>query len=183
MARIYEYQGKEILRKVGISVPEGREVSSASEARGVAAGIGKPVAIKAQVWATGRFKAGGIKFAVTSDEAEKAARELIGSRVKGLPVGKVLVEELLEIDREFYVGIIVNNSHKVKGPVLIFSSMGGIGIEEVAAAHPEKVATFNVDYLQGVGPSEAGQLISRLFDGPFPPDLSAELANVISRLY
>ncbi len=184
MARIYEYQGKEILKKVGIPVPRGRQVATAAEAKGIAAEIGKPVVIKAQVWATGRFKAGGIKFASTPEEAEKVAGELLGGTVKGLPVEKVLVEEQLEIDREFYAGIIVNNSYKVKGPVLIFSVMGGVGIEEVAAAHPEKVATLDVDYLQGVGPSEASQLISKLSSqDALSPRLSDELAGVISNLY
>ena len=184
MARIYEYQGKEILKKIGIPVPKGRQTSDPAEARSIAAEIGKPVVIKAQVWATGRFKAGGIKFANTPEEAGKVAGELLGSLVKGLPVEKVLVEEQLEIDREFYVGVIVNNSYKVKGPVLIFSVEGGVGIEEVAATHPEKVATLNVDYLQGVGPSEAGQLISKLSSGgAIPSDLSSKLAHVISHLY
>ena len=184
MARIYEYQGKEILKKVGIPVPRGRQTSDPAEAGRIAAEIGKPVVIKAQVWATGRFKAGGIKFASTPEEAGKVAGELLGGLVKGLPVEKVLVEEQLEIDREFYVGVIVNNSYKVKGPVLIFSVVGGVGIEEVAAAHPEKVATLNVDYLQGVGASEAGQLISKLSShGPLPSNLSGKLADVISHLY
>lgn len=184
MARIYEYQGKEILKKIGIPIPRGRQVSTAAEAKGIAAEIGKPVVIKAQVWATGRFKAGGIKFANTPEEAEKVAGELLGGTVKGLPVGKVLVEEQLEIDREFYVGIIVNNSYQVKGPVLIFSVVGGVGIEEVASAHPEKVATLNVDYLQGVGPSEAGQLIAKLSsEDALSSNLSNELANIISLLY
>ena len=101
-----------------------------------------------------------------------------------MPVEKVLVEERLEIDREFYAGIIVNNSYRVKGPVLIFSVKGGVGIEEVAAAHPEKVATLNVDYLQGVGFSEAGQLIAKLsFEDALSPALSTELADILSRLY
>jgi len=184
MARIYEYQGKEILKKLGVPVPSGGVASSADEARKIAQSMGKPVVIKAQVWATGRAKAGGIKFAATPDETGKVAKEMIGSAVKGLPVEKVLVEEQLGIDREFYVGVIVNNSYKVKGPVVIFSSMGGTGIEEIAAAHPEKVAIFNVDYLQGVGPEQADQLLSKLsFDGGLSPQLRTELAGVICNLY
>jgi len=184
MARIYEYQGKEILRKVGIPVPKGRCVTNAEEARKAAQEIGKPVAVKAQVWATGRFKAGGIKFANTPKEAEKVAQELIGSTIKGLPVEKLLVEEKISIDREFYVGVIVSNSYKVKGPVLIFSTEGGVGVEEVAARNPEKVATLTVDYLRGVGPEEANQLLSQLsFDGTLSPDLFNELSRTICNLY
>ncbi len=184
MARLYEYQGKEVLKKEGVSVPKGSCVTSAEEAKRVAREIGKPVALKAQVWATGRFKAGGIKFANTPEEAEKAAQELIGSEVKGLPVEKVLVEEKLDVDKEFYVGVIVSDSYKIKGPVLIASTEGGVGIEEVAARNPEKVATMTVDYLQGVGPAEANQLISKLsFNGALSPELSSELSGIICNLY
>lgn len=180
MARIYEYQGKEILSKVGIRVPKGNCVTTAKEAKKVAQEIGKPVAVKAQAWATGRFKEGGIKFTNTPKEAEKAAQELLGSTIKGLVVEKVLVEEKLAIDKEFYVGVIISDSCKVKGPVLIFSSEGGVGIEEVAAKSPEKVASMNVDYLQGIGPAEANQLIAKL---SINDSLSPELSTIITNLY
>jgi succinyl-CoA synthetase beta subunit len=184
MARIYEYQGKEILKKIGIPVPRGRQARDPRTARSIAAEIGKPVVIKAQVWATGRFKAGGIRFAATPDETEKVVTEMLGSAVKGLPVQTVLVEEQLDIDREFYAGVIVNNSYKVKGPVLIFSAVGGVGIEEAAATHPEKVATLNVDYLRGAGPSEAAELLSKLSaEGSLPAEWHRELSQILSSLY
>jgi len=184
VARLYEYQGKEALQKVGIRVPRGSCVTSPDNARKVAREIGKPVVIKAQVWATGRFKAGGIKFADRPEEVEKATRELIGSTVKGLVVDKVLIEEKLDIDRELYAGIIVNDSAKVKGPVLIFSTEGGVGVEEVAARNPERVATRKIDYLQGMGTLEAGQFISELpFDSTLSPELCDELSGIISNLY
>jgi succinyl-CoA synthetase beta subunit len=184
MARIYEYQGKEILRKKGVPVPEGSCISSPAEAKKAAQQIGKPVAVKAQIWATGRYKAGGIKFAQSPEDAEKLAQELIGSEIKGLTVNKVLVEEKLDIDREFYVGVIVNDSAKVKGPVLIFSTEGGVGVEEVAARNPERVATIIVDYEQGVGLEEAKQLMSKMsFNGAASPELASDLANIICSLY
>jgi len=184
MARIYEYQGKEILKKIGIAVPRGECVANADEAKKVAKAIGKPVVMKAQVWATGRFKAGGIKFANTPEEAEKVAQELIGSSIKGLPVEKILVEEQLSIEREFYIGVVVSNSYKVKGPVLIFSTEGGVGVEEVASCHPEKVASMNVDYLQGVEPVEAKQLTSKLsLSDTLSPKLSDELSRIFCNLY
>lgn len=184
MARLYEYQGKDVLQKMGIRTPKGRCVASPDDARKVAQEIGKPVVMKAQVWATGRFKAGGIKFADRPEEAEKIARELIGSTVKGLVVDKVLVEEKLDIDRELYAGIIVNDSARVKGPTLIFSTEGGVGVEEVAARNPERVTTMDIDYLQGVGRLEADQFISRLsFDGALSPALSGELSQILCNLY
>ena len=185
MARVYEYQGKEILAKAGILVPKGRCVASADEARNVAQDIGRPVVVKAQVWVTGRLKAGGIKFAKTPEEAKKAAKELIGSEIKGLTIEKVLVEEQLDVEKEFYAGVIVSNSYKVKGPVLIVSSEGGSSIEEVSQRNPERIAHLNVDYLQGVGSEEINQLLSNIsFDGTdLSRELTHELAEVISNVY
>jgi len=184
MARIYEYQGKEVLRKIGIPVPKGSSIVSPDEAKKVAQEVGKPVVLKAQVWATGRFKAGGIKFAESPEEAERIAQELIGSAIKGLSVERVLVEEKLDIEREFYAGVIINDSHKVKGPVLIFSTEGGVNIEEVTARNPEKVASMSVDYLKGVEPAEVKELVLRpAFEGTIPPELCDKLSEIICNLY
>lgn len=150
MARLYEYQGKRLLKAIGVPVPEGDVASAPQEARAIAERIGKPVAVKAQVWVTGRFKAGGIKFAEDPSGAEKAAAELLGTEVKGFPVEKVLVEEKLEIDEEYYAGVIVDDSYKVKGPVVIFSTEGGVDIEEVAETSPEKISRLNVNILHGL---------------------------------
>ena len=125
MARIYEYQGKEVLRKLGILTPAGEVAATPEEARQAAAKIGKPTVLKAQVWATGRFKAGGVKFADTPEEAGKLADAMLKSEIKGLAVSRLLVEERLDVAQELYAGVIVNNSWKVRGPVLIFSSEGG----------------------------------------------------------
>jgi succinyl-CoA synthetase beta subunit len=185
MARLYEYQGKEVLSKIGIPVPKGRSVASSSEAGKVAEEIGKPVVIKAQIWATGRFKAGGIKFARTPAEAEEAAGSLLGAEIKGLKVEKVLIEEQLDVAREFYVGVIVSNSYKIKGPVMIFSSEGGSSIEEVAGRNPERIGSLTVDYLKGVGLEDAKTLLAQVsFDGF---DLSQKvregLGEAVSKVY
>jgi len=185
MARLYEYQGKEVLSKIGIPVPKGRSAESPSEAKKIAEEIGKPCVVKAQVWATGRFKAGGIKFAKSPAEAEEAAKALIGAEIKGLKVEKVLIEEQLDVEREFYVGVIVSNSHKIKGPVLIFSSEGGSSIEEVSARNPERIGKLNVDYLKGVGLKEAEALISQVsFDGnPASKELKEALSQAVVQVY
>ena len=94
MVRLYEYKGKELLKTVKIPIPEGYAASTPEAVKKAAEQIGKPVVIKAQIFATGRFKAGGIKFADTPEEAENVAKALIGSEVKGMPVNEVLVEEL-----------------------------------------------------------------------------------------
>jgi succinyl-CoA synthetase beta subunit len=150
MARLYEYQGKQILKEIGVPTPEGDVASTPQEAREIAERIGEPVAVKAQIWATGRFKAGGIRFADDPDEAEKAAGELLGAEIKGFPVEKVLVEQKLDVDQEYYAGVIVDDSYKVKGPVVIFSTEGGVDIEEVAETSPEKISRLNVDIFHGL---------------------------------
>ncbi len=184
MARIYEYQGKRILKDEGIPVPEGACVGSPDEARKVAERIGQPVAVKAQVWATGRSRAGGIRFADTPGSARKVAQQLLGSTIRGLPVEKVLVEEKLDIDREFYLGATVSDSHRAKGPILILSTEGGVHIEEVAARSPDRIASLNVNYLKGVGPAEASELISKLpADSSLSSELASRLLGVICNFY
>ena len=162
MARIYEYQGKQLLKTVGVPIPRGEVVSTPQEAKRVAKEIGRAVAIKSQVWATGRFKAGGIQFAETPEEAERVAEKLLGSQIKGLSVEKVLVEERLDVDKEFYIGVIVDKSYKVKAPVLVFCTEGGVDVEEVVLRNPERVSRVVVDYLRGVGPSDAQALLSKV---------------------
>jgi succinyl-CoA synthetase beta subunit len=117
--RLYEYQGKQLLRTAKISVPQGEVASTPEEAKRAAEQIGKPVTIKAQVWATGRSKAGGIRFANDPDEAVKVASELIGAEIKGTKVRKLLVEERLEIEKEFYAGVVVNTSREFRCPAVI----------------------------------------------------------------
>jgi succinyl-CoA synthetase beta subunit len=180
MARIYEYQGKQVLEKVGIPVPKGGVASTSEEVKNIASDIGKPVAIKSQIWATARFKAGGIKFADTADEAEKVAGDLLGSEIKGLLVEKVLVEEKLDIDKEYYVGIIVDSATAVRAPVVVFCTEGGVNVEEVAERNPERVAKQAVDYLVGVGPKEAHELVART---DADKGLADQLQDAVVKLY
>ena len=180
MPKLYEYQGKRLLRSFNIPVPQGDVASTPAEAGRIAAKLAKTVVIKAQVGATGRFKAGGIKFADNASEAEKMASELLGKEIQGLRVEKVLVEEKLAIEKEFYAGIIVNDSWKVKGPVLMFSTQGGVDIEEVAAKSPEKVASMNVDVLEGLTSEDTRDLISKL---DVSPSLVEPLSRVVYGLY
>ncbi len=175
MPRLYEHQGKLLLREVGIPVPIGDVATTPYEVRKIAEKISKPVALKAQIGATGRFKAGGIKFADNPDEAEKVAREILGKNIKGFNVKKVLIEERLNALKEFYTGVIIDDSHKIKGPVLIFSTEGGVDIEEVAAKNPDKVAKINIDILAGLTHQDAEKLVSSL-------DVSSDVIKLLSRL-
>ena len=147
MARLYEYQGKDIFKKSGITIPEGEAVTTPEDAKKEAERIGKPVVIKAQVWAGGRGKSGAVRFADTPDEAEKVAGEILGMEIKGLEVKQVLVEEKLDIAQEFYAGVIINTAREVRAPVVMFSAEGGVDIESV----PEnKIAMLTVDVLRGI---------------------------------
>jgi succinyl-CoA synthetase beta subunit len=149
MARIYEYQGKEIFKNSGITVPEGEVASSPEEAKKAAEKIGKPVVVKAQVWAGGRGKSGAVRFADTPEEAAKVAGEILGMEVKGLEVKQVLVEEKLDIAQEFYAGVIINSAREVRAPVMMFSTEGGVDIESVPE---DKIAVLTVDVLRGIQP-------------------------------
>lgn len=180
MPKLYEYQGKKLLKGVNVPVPRGDVASTPSEAGTIAGKLAKPVVVKAQVGVTGRFQAGGIKFASNVTEAEEAARELLGKEIKGQEVEKVLVEEKLTIKDEFYASVSVNDSYKVKGPVLMFSTKGGTGIEEIAARFPEKVVTMNIDIVEGVKAPAARDLISRL---NISPPLLETLSKTVCGLY
>ena len=146
MARLYEYQGKQLLKAAKVPIPQGEVASTAQEAKKIAEKIGKPVAVKVQIWAGGRGKAGGIKFAEHPLDAEIVANELLGSVIKDLKVEKVLVEEKLNIEKEYYVGVIIDASREVRAPVVMFSTEGGMDIESVPS---EKIAQMNVDVLRG----------------------------------
>ena len=146
MARLYEYQGKQILKEAKVAVPKGEIATTPQEAAKIAEKIGKPVAVKAQIWAGGRGKAGGIKFADHPLDAQSVAESLLGSEIKALKVEKVLVEEKLDIEKEYYVGVIIDPSMKARCPVIMFSTEGGMDIEAVPQ---EKIAQMNVDVLRG----------------------------------
>ena len=180
MARIFEYQGKQLLKSVGIKIPEGKIAEGPEEAEKIAKGIGKPVAIKAQIWATGRFDAGGIKFANTPRKAFQKSKEILGQRIKGLVVKKVLVEEMLNVIHEYYAGIIVDSSVEVKAPVLVFSTEGGTGIEEVAARNPERVARHVIDPLAGLKSSDVDKILKKM---DIQPTMSEKINNTLRGLY
>ncbi|MFA0771409.1 MAG: hypothetical protein REDVDVYQ_001931 [Candidatus Fervidibacter sp.] len=153
--KVHEYQAKQLFARYGIPIPQGEVASSPEQAKAIAQRLGKPVAVKAQVLVGGRGKAGGIKVAQTPQEAEQAAGQILGMTIKGLRVEKVLVEEALNIAREYYLGIIVDRSRK--RPVMMVSAMGGVDIEEVAEKHPDAIARCLIDPLLGLMDFQARQ--------------------------
>jgi len=148
------------------------------EAKEIAARIGKPVMVKAQVHVGGRGKAGGIKKADNPDEAFGMASQILGMDIKGLTVKKVLVTECKDIASEAYLGVIVDR--KSKKPVIMVSAAGGIDIEEVARETPEKIHKLEVDPLLGLQPFQARNLAYLLY-----PDrkIANQASPVIMKLY
>jgi succinyl-CoA synthetase beta subunit len=136
--------------------------TTADEAKEIAARIGKPVMVKAQVHVGGRGKAGGIKKADDPDEAFEKASQILGMDIKGLTVKKVLVTECKDIATEAYLGVIVDR--RTKKPVIMVSAAGGIDIEEVARETPEKIRKLEVDPILGLQPFQARNLAYLLYE-------------------
>ncbi len=146
--KLHEYQSKQIFAKYGVPIPKGRVAATAAEAKQIASELGGRVVIKSQVLVGGRGKAGGIKLANDSAEAEQFAGQILAMEIKGLPVRKVLVDEAAGIEQEIYLGI--TNDRAAKKPVIMASAAGGVDIEEVAATHPEKIIKMHIDPLLGI---------------------------------
>jgi len=179
MARLFEYQSKELLRQTGITVPEGRVRGTVEEVRQFCSELGKPVAIKAQTWFTGRAAAGGIQFAGNPAEAVQKAGGILGKSIRNFKVTQVLVEEKLTIKDEMFTSLIVNDIERA--PVLIFSIKGGSGIEEIARQHPEAVVKFPVNISTGLRDYEALNLLRRFpLNGKTMLRLSRVLVNVVN---
>jgi len=159
---IHEYQAKDILRAEGVPIPPGEVATTPDQVEAIAKKIGGMVVVKAQVHTGGRGKAGGVKLAKTPAEAREIASKILGMKINGLTVYKVLVTSAAEIATEAYVGIILDRA--TKKPVFMVSPAGGIDIEEVAAKTPEKILKLPIDTRYGLQPYQASELGFFLFD-------------------
>jgi len=155
--KLHEYQAKEILARYGIPIPRGQVAETGTQAGNAAFRLGGRVVVKAQVHAGGRGKGGGIKLVRSDIEAGLAALDMLGSRLvtpqtgpEGVPVQKVLVEQAVDLRRELYLGIIIDPANGL--PVIMASDAGGMEIEEVAAATPERILKVSVDPVIGFQP-------------------------------
>ena len=183
--KIHEYQAKEILGKGGVAVPEGGVATTSEEARAVATRLGRKVVVKAQVHAGGRGKAGGIKVVSNPQEAEEAAKALLGTTLvtfqtgpEGAPVNSVLVEEAIEVKRELYLGLVIDGA--AQGVVVMASAVGGMEIEEVAENTPELLLREKVDPVLGLLPFQGRKIAFGLDIGP---KLVRPLSTMIANLY
>ena len=132
---LYEYQGKELFRRVGIPVSDGRLAVSPEEARAAASSLGGPVVVKAQVLTGGRGKAGGVKLAENPADAEQKARDILGLDIRGHVVRKLWIERASDIAKEYYLSITFDRG--AKKPLFMFTTQGGVEIEQVAEENPD----------------------------------------------
>jgi succinyl-CoA synthetase beta subunit len=184
--KIHEYQGKELLRKFGVAVPRGIVARSPEEAYHAAKELATDVVVvKAQIHAGGRGKGGGVKLAKSAEEAREIASRMLGMNLvthqtgpEGREVRVLLVEEGLPIDKEFYLGIVLDRASG--RPVFMASSAGGMDIEEVAASTPEKILKETIDPAVGFRPYQARTLA---FGLGLPPELINPAAKFMQSLY
>ena len=186
--KLHEYQAKEIFRKAGIPTPNGQLVNASDQvAKAMKVVNGPPWVVKAQVHAGGRGKAGGVKVVKNSYDVAVAAENMLGKPLStkqtggdGFKVNQVLIEDGVDIDREFYLGMVVDRATRM--PTMIFSQAGGMEIEEVAEKTPDLILKEHINPITGWLPYQAGNLIYRL--DPVPaPGIRKGLMAVMSNVY
>jgi succinyl-CoA synthetase beta subunit/citryl-CoA synthetase large subunit len=156
--RFFEYESREIIRRAGIPVTKFGFARTPEEARAIAEDIDGPVVIKSQVLTGGRMKAGGVQFADTPDEAERHARHVLALEINGHMPRGVLVDSKAQLKQEYYAGVVWDGTRKQ--PVMLFSDMGGIDIEEVAETHPDHVGRGHFSNLLPFSDFQAKQVIA-----------------------
>jgi succinyl-CoA synthetase beta subunit len=184
--KIHEFQAKELFRKYGVPVPEGSPAYTVEEAKRIAEGLGGyPVVVKAQIHAGGRGKGGGVKLAKSKDEAEKVAEEILGMTLvtkqtgpEGKLVQKLLVEQGLNIEHEYYLSILPDRA--TAKMVIMASEEGGMDIEEVAEKTPEKIIKVYVDPRSGLKPYH---IRSAAFGLNIPKAAQKEFSKLLTGLY
>jgi succinyl-CoA synthetase beta subunit len=176
---LYEYQGKELFRRHGIPVSEGRLATSPGEARAAAEELGGEVVVKAQVLAGGRGKAGGIKLAASPEDAEARARDILGLDIRGHVVRKLWIERASEIAREYYVSLTFDRGEK--RPLYMLTTEGGVDIEEVVERNPDAIVRLHVDPLEGFQPWQARRLVYG--SGIAEPSEQKQIAAIVARLH
>ena len=176
---LYEYQGKELFRRFGIPVSDGRLATSPQEARVAAAELGGPVVVKAQVLTGGRGKAGGVKLADDPADAEAKARDILGLDIRGHVVRRLWVEKASDIAKEYYLSITFDRG--AKRPLYMLTTEGGVEIEQVAEEKPDALARLHVDPFEGFQPYQARRLIYA--SGIDDANEQKQILGIVERLY
>ena len=176
---LYEYQGKELFRRFGIPVSDGRLATTPAEARAAAEELGGPVVVKAQVLTGGRGKAGGVKLADDPADAEAKAQDILGLDINGHIVRKLWIEQASDIAKEYYLSITFDRG--VKQPLYMLTTEGGIEIEQVAEQNPDALARLHVDPLEGFQPYQGRRLIYGA--GIDDPNEQKQILAIVEKLY
>jgi succinyl-CoA synthetase beta subunit len=176
---LYEYQGKELFKRFGIPVSEGRLATTPDEARAAAAELGGQVVVKAQVLTGGRGKAGGIKLANDPDDACAKAEQILGLDIRGHIVRRLWVERTSEIAKEYYLSLTLDRG--AKRPLFMFTTEGGVDIEEVAEKHPDALVRLHVDPFEGFQPWQARRLVYGA--GVEDPNEQKQIVSMVAKLY
>ena len=176
--RLHEYQAKGIFEEAGLPVPESQLAESVEGVVDAVGEIGYPAAIKAQVHVGGRGKAGGIKIATGESEAREAAESILGMDLKGYTVDRVLVEQGVDFDDEYYVGVTMDRG--AGEPVAMVSTKGGVDIEQVAEEDPEAIAQEHIDPAFGLQPYQARKVV---YDAGVPAEYARDVSSILSTLY
>jgi len=182
---IHEYQAKAILKRYGVPVPVGKVASTLPEVKAAAAELGGRCVVKAQIHAGGRGKAGGVKLASSPEDAVEKAAEILGKNLvthqtgpEGRRVSRVLVEQGVNIQRELYLGMVLDRGQS--RVTMICSSEGGVEIEEVAAKHPEKILKEAIDPAVGLQPFQCRRLAFAL---GVPQEIMGKMVAMMQALY
>jgi succinyl-CoA synthetase beta subunit len=175
---LLEYQGKILFGKHGLKVSDGKAVTTVEDALATADEVGYPVMVKAQVLIGGRGKAGGVKFAADREAATEHANNILGLDIKGHVTRTVWIEHASDIETEYYASVLLDRS--AKQPLVIFSTEGGIDIEEVAEKTPEKLIKHHVDSLVGLTKEDAIKIAT---DGGADADVIEGVADALVALY
>lgn len=175
---LYEHQGKELLKSYGLETLPGKVATIPEEAKKAAEEIGGTVAVKAQVLTGGRGKAGGIKVVDTPEKAEKAAGQILGMDIKGHTVDRVYIEGGAEIETEMYLAVMVDRERKQS--LVLFSTEGGIDIEEVADTKPEAIVRLYIDPLIGLQPFQVREVT---FASGLSGDAAKGFGKTLQNLY
>ena len=176
---LYEYQGKQLFKRFGIPVSEGKPAKTPEEARAAAEELGGQVVVKAQVLTGGRGKAGGIKLADDPTDAVEKAKQILGLDIRGHVVRTLWIESASEIEKEYYLSITFDRG--VKKPLFMFTTQGGMDIEEVAEKTPDELVRLHVDPLEGFQPWQARRLIYGA--GVEDPGEQKQIAAIVGKLY
>lgn len=179
--KIHEYQARNLFQKYGIPVPNGFVCYSVDEVKKNVSEDDKLRVVKAQVHVGGRGKAGGVKLAQTKSETIKHAEAILGMDIKGLTVDKVMIADAVDIEKEFYVGLI--NDRNTKSVTLMASSEGGVEIEEVAKVSPEKIIKMPIDPTMGLMDWQARKIALQLFSDPKEVRQAAAILVKLYKLY